>query len=522
MLKLYFWTATVLIGIMLAVASEEGVIPASDDVPVPVFRFVDPEEQEYAETVIDSHVQTENSSRNEIRSDRMVCQKSRKQFIYCIFFKFTIFTIFQADMQPAESQLLAQHHYALANQYQYDQGAAEDRIESQYKTIDPDSDFYIQRLTAIRNQIDEELQMYALRQQQRQEIIKLQAEQIDIENRDTAIEKRALRNEIGPFQNDPMAMGYRNPYPPQAQPEYTPQISPVPTFAGGFQNAQQQSPCAKNLLVGCQPHAQLVPCSSSYESHPQPYSIHEYQSQPRPQPAPIYQYQQPQPAPMHQYQPQPATPYVNSPHFPSKVPVLISRFHNSRADSNAMANNQTTAAEESSIDEITENSNTETATAEDTSSATKDQTDSIKHGIHNIITDTVGWIHQLPRHKSPVPVWPPHQHKFADQERHMQERGHFKNIDQGHFAPLPNTPKRKSVDQEQENSDDSMNDNPTSSENEPAEHERTTQQSEHPEKPKNSVRDYPKFTHFAPRPFNPKRTNERNLINTLTSSFIKY
>lgn len=85
MLKLYFWTATVLIGIMLAVASEEGVIPASDDVPVPVFRFVDPEEQEYAETVIDSHVQTENSSRNEIRSDRMVCQKSRKLFRYILY-----------------------------------------------------------------------------------------------------------------------------------------------------------------------------------------------------------------------------------------------------------------------------------------------------------------------------------------------------------------------------------------------------------------------------------------------------
>lgn len=411
-----------------------------------------------------------------------------KKPIY-IFFKLNLFAIFQADMQSDESQMLAQHHYAPANHYQYDQGAAEGRIESQYKTIDPDSDFYIQRLTAIRDQIDEELQMYSLRQQQMQEISKLQAEQIDIESRETAIGKRALRNDIGPFQNDPMAMGYQNSYSSQTHSEYSPQITPVPTFSGGSQNTQQQSPCAKNLLVGCQPHVQLVPCSSSYESHPQPYPIQQYQ--PHPQPAPI-----------HQYQPQPAPPYqiLNSPHFRSKIPVPIPKLHNSKAVFGAKATNQTVEAEVSSINEVAEISSIETTTAEDVSSDTENQTNATDLGTQNTTTDSLGWIQQLRRfdktisdqsiHKSMSHKPPPRKsehHDFGEHERHMMG----KQRQEKSKSPL--------------SWNDSKHDKPFS------------------QKQKNPMHDYPTFIplnthsdsnpyrHFAPRPFHNSKRMQDNI-----------
>lgn len=82
------------------------------------------------------------------------------------------------------------------------------------------------------------------------------------------------------------------PYSPPAQPQYAPPAPPQPYYAPkiapiphahaaphNFQHLQPQpaqhtSSCANNLLIGCQPKVESVPCSGSYDgSYAQPFPV---------------------------------------------------------------------------------------------------------------------------------------------------------------------------------------------------------------------------------------------------------
>lgn len=76
------------------------------------------------------------------------------------------------------------------------------------------------------------------------------------------------------------------PSPRPPPPAYAPHIAPIaPAHHHNYHQQLPQpqpapaSPCAKNLLVGCQPHVQQVPCSSSYENQAEPYPFQPYNVQ---------------------------------------------------------------------------------------------------------------------------------------------------------------------------------------------------------------------------------------------------
>lgn len=186
-------------------------------------------------------------------------------------------------MEPAESAPIAQQYYAPRNSYDYDQPEQVARTEQQYWTND---DFYMQRLSAIRSQIEEELHNYSVKQQQMQYASQFQPQQNGIESRpaDTKVGKRStIWHNTLPFMNERVGMNLPPyPYPHPSQPEYSPQVNSMAAYYQ--QQPQPKSSCGSNLLIGCQPHVQHVPCSSSYESQAQSYPIQPYPVQP----APIY------------------------------------------------------------------------------------------------------------------------------------------------------------------------------------------------------------------------------------------
>lgn len=187
-------------------------------------------------------------------------------------------------MELAESQPIAQQYYAPRNYYEYNQPEEVPRTENHYWTND---DLYMQRLSALRSQIEEELHNYAVKQQQMQYTGKFQPQQNGIESRpaDAKVGKRStLWHNSLPFMNERVGMNLSPyPYPPNPPPpEYSPQVNSMAPYYQ--QQPQQKSSCGSNLLIGCQPQVQHVPCSSSYESQAQSYPIQPYPVQP----APIY------------------------------------------------------------------------------------------------------------------------------------------------------------------------------------------------------------------------------------------
>lgn len=198
-------------------------------------------------------------------------------------------------MYPAESQSMIQHYYVPAKYDKYAHAQSEELAyaENQYRMNDVNADFYMRRLAAIRSQIEEELAIYAAKHQQSQQVneYQLQPNNIESHSADTTIGKRStLWHNVVPFINDRLRMTlldseispYSNSLQAQREYEYPSQIPP--NAYGNHHHQQQPSSCGKNLLIGCQPHVQHVPCSSSYESHLQPYPIQAYPVQP----APIY------------------------------------------------------------------------------------------------------------------------------------------------------------------------------------------------------------------------------------------
>lgn len=186
-------------------------------------------------------------------------------------------------MEPAESQPIAQQYYAPQNYYGYEQPEEQARSEHHYVTQD---DFYMQRLSAIRHQIEEELQNYALKQQQMQYASQFEPQENGIESRlaNAKVGKRStLWHNNLPFMNERVGMNLSPyAYPNPSQPEYSPQLNMMSAYYQ--QQPHPKASCGSNLLIGCQPQVQHVPCSSSYESPAQSYPI-----QPYPVPAaPIY------------------------------------------------------------------------------------------------------------------------------------------------------------------------------------------------------------------------------------------
>lgn len=250
-------------------------------------------------------------------------------------------------MYSAPNVPIVQPVYAPQNYYEYDQPAELVRSERRYRTTDPNAEYKLmQRLVTLRNLIEHEQQMHAVRhpshhnnfeqldnQSSNPQAFNSMSDIFDMDDSDLgAVSPEPEVSFFPPFAYNHPKYNYPAPYPQQAPSHaaYTPHITPVvapsgppsaayaPHFVHNFpaprppspsyapqsapiapsyhHNYPQQfpqpqptpsSPCAKNLLVGCQPHVQQVPCSSSYENQAQPYPIQPYPIQPYPsQPAP--------------------------------------------------------------------------------------------------------------------------------------------------------------------------------------------------------------------------------------------
>lgn len=264
-------------------------------------------------------------------------------------------------MYSAESNQNAQKNY-----YESDQPAELARSGRRYRTTDPEGEYYLmQRLIALRDQIEKEQQMFAARQR------RLRHAEYRSSNQNNYAESDKHRNTLNMIDSDlggpqrstsetesadselgtvpvnlftlplPTIPGlpplpalpsliptFVPAKPVPTQPSYSPKVPPpaayapppapsapapyVPHFTSTYQPSyyqpepvqyQQQTPCAKNLLVGCQPHVQQVPCSSSsYEPQPPQYQHYE------PPPPPQYQHYE---SSAPQYHPQPLPHYRN-------------------------------------------------------------------------------------------------------------------------------------------------------------------------------------------------------------------
>lgn len=190
-------------------------------------------------------------------------------------------------------------------------------------------DFYLQRLAAIRHQIEEELQLYA--EEQQRNSIATKDDESKVDKRSTMCDM-CVRNQV-PHSGDRLGFAQLTPareselaamaYQPgmgQLTPAEESELAAAAYHLGSGQMIPaeeselasaayhpQPGACGSNLLVGCKPVVQQVPCSSSY--HHQQYPTQSYPTQSHPS--------QSYPAPPPSI---PSSPIVSAP-LPPNIPT---------------------------------------------------------------------------------------------------------------------------------------------------------------------------------------------------------